>query len=135
MKRMKKWALTLAATALLGSFSTPAWAAPQQGFYINGEVDRYYSITSFVKNFEQALEEITDAGFGETIYVSDDATGATILEVVDEGSLFDALHELTAGDFEANGYTEIDENGDELDLVFPGAELGGGDDFDVIDIE
>lgn len=124
--------VSICTAALLGSAASPALAVVESGIYIGGAVDHYYTVTSFIMNSEQALQEIVEAGFDHTVYVHDDHRGASILELIEAGSLFDALHQLTPSYFDKDGYTVMKEDGSEGGVIHPSDLVS---DFSVIDIE
>ncbi|UFJ40129.1 hypothetical protein LOK74_19135 [Brevibacillus humidisoli] len=120
----KKLVLSVLSTAVVSSIASSAYAAPSGGFYIGGEVDKYYTISAFVNDSTTATGEIVDASFDNVVYVHEDGQAASLKEIVDQQSLFDALRQATENDFEGI-YTDAVTGEDvdpisQLDPVDPG---------------
>lgn len=112
----KKLVVSVLSTALVSSMAASALAAPSAGLYVGGDVDKFYSIDSFLSdtNNEDAVLEVMDAGFENVLYVDEDGNVATLDEMADADDISDVLHEATKADFEKEPYTQIDEDGSEL---------------------
>lgn len=104
----KKVVLSVLSTAVVASMATAAFAKPSTGLYIGGSVDKYYSITQFLNNEDQVIEEINNTGFGDVLYVDDQGKAATIGEVVSADDLDDVLETATLEDFKGNTYAKAD---------------------------
>ncbi|MED1791138.1 hypothetical protein P4V54_00495 [Brevibacillus nitrificans] len=104
----KKVVLSVLSTAVVASMATAAFAKPATGLYIGGSVDKYYSITQFLNNEDQVIDEINNTGFGDVLYVDDQGKAATIGEVVNADDLDDVLETATLEDFKGNTYAKAD---------------------------
>ncbi|WP_301170392.1 Ig-like domain-containing protein [Brevibacillus nitrificans] len=104
----KKVVLSVLSTAVVASMATAAFAKPATGLYIGGSVDKYYSITQFLNNEDQVIDEINNTGFGDVLYVDDQGKAATIGEVVNADDLDDVLETATLADFKGNTYAKAD---------------------------
>lgn len=104
----KKVVLSVLSTAVVASMATAAFAKPSTGLYIGGSVDKYYSITQFLNNEDQVIDEINNTGFGDVLYVDDQGKAATIGEVVSADDLDDVLETATLADFKGNTYAKAD---------------------------
>jgi len=76
----KKVLLSVLSTAVVSSIFTPVQAQEDlsTGIYIGGDIDKYYSFADFIKQKATAKGEITQAGFGQVLYVT--AKGAAVLK-------------------------------------------------------
>ncbi|MGE7274696.1 hypothetical protein ACQKK5_25155 [Brevibacillus panacihumi] len=79
----KKLVLSVLSTAVVASMASAAMAKPQPGFYVGGEVDKYYSIDAFLgDHFDDALDDIISE-LGDTVFVDKDANAAPFVEALD----------------------------------------------------
>ncbi|RNB78354.1 hypothetical protein EDM59_29850 [Brevibacillus nitrificans] len=104
----KKVVLSVLSTAVVASMATAAFAKPATGLYIGGSVDKYYSITQFLNNEDQVIDEINNTGFPNVLYVDDQGNAATIGQVVNADDLNDVLKKATLEDFQGNTYAKAD---------------------------
>ncbi|MBO8165434.1 MAG: Ig-like domain-containing protein [Brevibacillus sp.] len=107
----KKLALSVLSTAVVSSIASSAYAAPDFGIYVGGNVDKYYTITSFI-NTEDAIDDVVDAGFDNVVYVHEDGRATTVTEAISAGNLISALRPATKDDFE-DSYLNVETGGTE----------------------
>lgn len=121
----KKVTLSVLSAVVVSSMATSAFAADfKPGMYLGGDIDKYYSIDTFIAADDdmrqEILDEMVDAGLENTLYVdTDGVAGTTIENLVEVQDLEKALEELTGDEFETDGYQEIDENGEEGEVIYP----------------
>lgn len=108
----KKLVLSVLSTAVVASMTSAAMAKADPGFYIGGNVDKYYSVSAFLKNQKQALAEILK-NVNSTTFVPVAGKATSFAAAVDTATpeeLAKVLHDVTKADFEANPYTVVGEN-------------------------
>jgi len=112
----KKLIVSLLSTALISSMAASAFAAPKDGIYLGGNVNKYYDLGTYVNNSQQALSDINSAisgqgGLANVLYVDQNGTvGASGNDIMAKGGLTGATHELKADDFTSNEYTDVKTN-------------------------
>lgn len=134
----KKLMLSVLSTALVGSMTSAAFAHPQAGIYIGGEIAKFYSLDAFISdvNFDAALDEMIEDP-SAALFVDENGYVANIYDLLTAESAEDALHYGSEEDFDAlgalDGFTSIDENGEEGDIYDPivDIELPGVDSIEV----
>jgi len=120
----KKLLLSVLSTALVSSMTSAAFAHPQAGVYIGGEVAKFYSLDAFMSdvNFDDALELIIEDP-NLALFVDERGYVANIYDLLTLENVADALHFGTEEDFDAlgalDGFTPVDENGEEGDIYDP----------------
>lgn len=114
MKRFIR--VTSLAIALIFAFSTFALAAVQQGLYIGGSVDKYYSVTDFYNNSSAAISDMAKVSTSQIAYVDENGKIAKANEIYAKGGLSAALRDIVAGDLESV-YTDL--NGNEVKPEIP----------------
>ncbi len=115
----KKVALSVLSTAVVSSLAASAFAQVPEGIYIGGNVDKYYSLSSFVENSQTVLDEINQVDPSSVVYVDENGLAANVEEISEAEDLEAALHEATAADFE-DKYTTINDDGTEGAQIEPG---------------
>ncbi|WP_139491123.1 Ig-like domain-containing protein [Brevibacillus dissolubilis] len=134
----KKLLLSVLSTALVSSMTSAAFAHPQAGIYIGGEVAKFYSLDAYLSdaNFDVALDEMI-ADPSAALFVDENGYVANIYDLLTAEDAYDALHFGTTEDFDAlgalDGFTSIDEEGNEGDIYDPvvDVELPGVDTIEV----
>ncbi|MGG1664625.1 sugar-binding domain protein, partial [Brevibacillus sp. NRS-1366] len=100
----KKVVLSVLSTALVTSMTTSAFAL-EAGLYIGGNVDKYYSIPTFVANEAAARAEINAlSDLSKILYVQSDGTAANVYDIALADKMADVLKQVTLADFEGNVY-------------------------------
>lgn len=105
----KKLVLSVLSTAVVASMASAAMAKPEAGFYVGGEVDKYYSIDAFFDNFDDALNEIIDE-IGDTVFVDTNANAAPFVEALNAETTEDLnaiLKPATVATFNGNVYANV----------------------------
>ncbi|WP_339166767.1 Ig-like domain-containing protein [Brevibacillus sp. FSL L8-0520] len=121
----KKLVLSVLSTAVLTSMAASAMAKPSQGFYVGGEVDKYYSPTALLADFKAGLKEIL-SNATDTVYVNKDGKAANFLVAAEAEKMEDVLKPATRDLFEENDYAVVGSEGekwnpaDEDDWPVPG---------------
>ncbi|WP_339185894.1 immunoglobulin-like domain-containing protein [Brevibacillus sp. FSL K6-6036] len=121
----KKLVLSVLSTAVLTSMAASAMAKPSQGFYVGGEVDKYYSPTALLADFKAGLKEIL-SNATDTVYVNKDGKAANFLVAAEAEKMEDVLKPATRDLFEENDYAVVGSEGekwnpaDENDWPVPG---------------
>lgn len=111
----KKVALSLLSATVISSMAASAFAAPNPGIYMGGDVDRYYSLTDLMNLNAQGMAKFnTDlgkAGSKNIVFVDFDKKGAFLEEIFksDEG-LEKVKKDLKQSDFEGV-YTQVKTDG------------------------
>lgn len=111
----KKVVLSVLSTAVVASMAASAFAAPKDGLYIGGSVNKYYS-TDVLLNMNAAakaayaneVKSITD--FNNLVFVDFSGKGASIQEILDEGLAAAKSEALVKEDF-ATSYAVATETG------------------------
>lgn len=103
----KKLVLSVLSTAVVASMASAAMAKPGAGFYVGGEVDKYYSIGAFFDNFDEALDNILD-NMEATVFVDGNAQAAPFLAALEAEDINTVLKPATKADFENNPYAVVD---------------------------
>ncbi|QQE74185.1 hypothetical protein KDJ56_20465 [Brevibacillus composti] len=105
----KKLVLSVLSTAVLTSMAASAMAAPKAGFYIGGEVDKYYSVDALADNFGVAFEEILDYGL-DSVYVDENGKAANLMQAIFADDLDEVLADPTLALFNGNKYAIVGTN-------------------------
>jgi len=103
----KKVVLSVLSTAVVASMAASAFAAPKDGLYIGGSVNKYYS-TDVLLNmnatakaaYANEVKSITD--FNNLVFVDFAGKGASIQEILDEGLTKAKSEALVKEDFAAS---------------------------------
>lgn len=103
----KKVVLSVLSTAVVASMAASAFAAPKDGLYIGGSVNKYYS-TDVLLNmnatakaaYANEVKSITD--FNNLVFVDFAGKGASIQEILDEGLTAAKSEALVKEDFASN---------------------------------
>jgi Bacterial Ig-like domain (group 2) len=107
----KKLVLSVLSTAVVASMAASAMAKPEAGFYIGGNVDKYYDIDAFFNHFDQALDEILDNPVNTT-FVDGNGNAAKFLDVIAaRGDLSKVLEPARRDHFEDDAYQKVDGEG------------------------
>ncbi|MGG3887433.1 hypothetical protein ABEV63_26155, partial [Brevibacillus panacihumi] len=108
----KKLVLSVLSTAVVASMASAAMAKPQPGFYVGGDVDKYYSIDAFLgDHFDDALDNIISE-LGDTVFVDKDANAAPFVEALDaetEEELSAVMKPATREIFGDNVYANVED--------------------------
>jgi len=108
----KKLVLSVLSTAVVASMASAAMAKPNAGFYVGGEVDKYYSIDAFLgDHFDDALDAILSE-LGDTVFVDDKANAAPFVEALDANTSEDLskiMKPATKAIFGDNVYTNVED--------------------------
>jgi hypothetical protein len=122
----KKLVLSVLSTAVVTSMAASAMAKPNAGFYVGGNVDKYYSIDAFINNLDTALDEIID-NLDSTTFVDENGKAAPFLSALNaqtEEELNAVTEPARLDHFEKNPYTIVDGTGsynpeEDEDLLAP----------------
>ncbi|MGZ0051772.1 hypothetical protein [Brevibacillus gelatini] len=111
----KKVALSLLSATVISSMAASAFAAPNSGIYMGGDVDRYYSLTDLMNLNAQGLAKFnTDlgkAGSKNIVFVDYDKKGAFLEEIFNStDGLEKVKRDLKQSDFEGV-YTQVKPDG------------------------
>jgi hypothetical protein len=109
----KKLVLSVLSTAVVASMAASAMAKPNAGFYVGGNVDKYYSIDAFLNHLDTALDEIID-NLGSTTFVDENGKAAPFLSALNaqtEEELNAVTESARLDHFEKNPYTIVDGTG------------------------
>jgi hypothetical protein len=88
-----------------------AMAKPDAGFYVGGQVDKYYNIDAFFNHFDEALDEIVD-NLDSTTYVDADGNAASFQDILTaNGDLSKVMEPARLDHFEKNPYAIVDGEG------------------------
>jgi len=108
----KKLVLSVLSTAVVASMASAAMAKPEAGFYVGGEVDKYYSIDAFLgDHFDDALNDIISE-LGDTVFVDKDAKAAPFVEALDANTaeeLAAIMKPATKATFNGNVYANVED--------------------------
>jgi hypothetical protein len=107
----KKLVLSVLSTAVVASMAASAMAKPDAGFYVGGQVDKYYNIDAFFNHFDEALDEIVD-NLDSTTYVDADGNAASFQDILTaNGDLSKVMKPASLDHFEKNPYAIVDGEG------------------------
>lgn len=107
----KKLVLSVLSTAVVASMAASAMAKPDAGFYVGGQVDKYYNIDAFFNHFDEALDEIVD-NLDSTTYVDADGNAASFQDILTaNGDLSKVMEPARLDHFEKNPYAIVDGTG------------------------
>jgi hypothetical protein len=107
----KKLVLSVLSTAVVASMAASAMAKPEAGFYVGGQVDKYYNIDAFFNHFDEALDEIVD-NLDSTTYVDADGKAASFQAILTaNGDLSKVMEQARLDHFEKNPYAIVDGEG------------------------
>jgi trimeric autotransporter adhesin len=107
----KKLVLSVLSTAVVASMAASAMAKPDAGFYVGGQVDKYYNIDAFFNHFDEALDEIVD-NLDSTTYVDADGNAASFQDILTaNGDLSKVMKPARLDHFEKNPYAIVDGEG------------------------
>ncbi|WP_035296053.1 Ig-like domain-containing protein [Brevibacillus thermoruber] len=102
----KKVVLSVLSATFVASVASSAFAAPKDGLYIGGNVDKYYSIETLfgltAEGKAQFGQELAGTDFNNLVFVDFDGKGASIQEILDNGLDKAKQDPLVADDFEAS---------------------------------
>ncbi|EMT52286.1 hypothetical protein I532_11554 [Brevibacillus borstelensis AK1] len=96
----KKLVLSVLSTAVLTSMAASAMAL-EPGFYVGGNVDKYYSPSALAGNFKVAVKEVLKQ---PTVYVDKDGKAANFVEALFADDINTVLKPATADMFEDDDY-------------------------------
>lgn len=96
----KKLVLSVLSTAVLTSMAASAMAL-EPGFYVGGNVDKYYSTTALSKNFKVAVKEVLKQ---PTVYVDKEGKAANFVEALFADDINTVLKPATPDMFEDDDY-------------------------------
>ncbi|WP_029100335.1 immunoglobulin-like domain-containing protein [Brevibacillus thermoruber] len=122
----KKLVLSVLSTAVVASMAASAMAKPNAGFYVGGNVDKYYSIDAFLNHLDTALDEIID-NLDSTTFVDENGKAAPFLSALNaqtEEELNAVTEPARLDHFENNPYAIVDGTGvynpeEDEDLLAP----------------
>lgn len=126
---MKKTLILFLLVLTLLSLGTSANAMPPAGFYIGGDIAKYYSLEAFVSdaNLDTALEELVYDP-SQVLYVDHDGYGAGLVDLLQADDMSEVMHFVTEEDFDYLGnisseYTVVNEDGSTGETIDPVLEL------------
>lgn len=96
----KKLVLSVLSTAVLTSMAASAMAL-EPGFYVGGNVDKYYSPSALAGNFKVAVKEVLKQ---PTVYVDKDGKAANFVEALFADDINTVLKPATPDMFEDDDY-------------------------------
>ncbi|WP_432775398.1 hypothetical protein AAFJ72_19665 [Brevibacillus gelatini] len=101
----KKVALSLLSATVFASMTASAFAAPNPGVYMGGDVDKYYALTDLFKlndaGFAKFQSDLAQTKFENLIFVDHDGKGATLKEILSSTKDFEETkRDLKQSDFE-----------------------------------
>lgn len=100
----KKLVLSVLSTAVVASMATSAFAAPQAGIYIGGNLNKLYKSSDILRLSDTAFatfkQELIAADRNQVVIVKADGKGASIQEILSETNAWDEA--LVEGDFSAS---------------------------------
>ncbi|MED2007433.1 Ig-like domain-containing protein [Brevibacillus borstelensis] len=102
----KKLVLSVLSTAVLTSMAASAMAKPSQGFYVGGEVDKYYSPAALLQDFKTNLHTILEHA-DEVVYVNKEGKAAGFLEYAEAADPNTVLKPASMEHFGDNVYTDV----------------------------
>lgn len=91
----KKLPYAVLSTALMLSLASPVVAAPMQGVYIQGDVNKYYSFSEFIASTTKT-QEMNRAGFRQVKLYQDNKI-ATAYDILLAGGLSGAMNDYAEG--------------------------------------
>jgi len=106
----KKLVLSVLSTAVVTSMAASAMAKPNAGFYIGGEVDKYYSIDAFFNHFDEALDDIV-SNLESTTFVDEQGYAAPFMVALEADDLSKVMEPARLDHFEKNPYAIVDGTG------------------------
>ncbi|MED4568204.1 hypothetical protein P9302_01705 [Brevibacillus agri] len=109
----KKVTLSLLSATVFASMAASAFAAPTQGVYMGGSVDKFYKLDDLFNLSAAAKKQFVvdmnaanpDLDFKNLVFVDFDGKGAKFSEILAEGTLPKAKRDLTKADFEGSYVT------------------------------
>ncbi|MGN7469301.1 hypothetical protein [Brevibacillus sp. SAFN-007a] len=114
----KKVTLSLLSATVFASMAASAFAAPTQGVYMGGSVDKFYKLDDLFQLSAEAKKEFVsrlnaanpDGDFKNLVFVDFDGKGAKFSEILAQGTLAKAKRDLTKADFEGS-YVTVNTDG------------------------
>ncbi|MED1641970.1 hypothetical protein P4U99_01905 [Brevibacillus agri] len=109
----KKVTLSLLSATVFASMAASAFAAPTQGVYMGGSVDKFYKLDDLFNLSAAAKKQFVvdlnaanpDLDFKNLVFVDFDGKGAKFSEILAAGTLPKAKRDLTKADFEGSYVT------------------------------
>lgn len=109
----KKVTLSLLSATVFASMAASAFAAPTQGVYMGGSVDKFYKLDDLFNLTAEAKKQFVtnlntanpDGDFNNLVFVDFDGKGAKFSEILAKGTLSKAKRDLTKTDFEGSYVT------------------------------
>lgn len=109
----KKVTLSLLSATVFASMAASAFAAPTQGVYMGGSVDKFYKLDDLFNLSAAAKKQFVvdmnaanpDGDFNNLVFVDFDGKGAKFSEILAKGTLSKAKRDLTKTDFEGSYVT------------------------------
>jgi hypothetical protein len=100
----KKVVLSVLSATFVASVASSAFAAPNPGLYIGGNVDKYYAIDTLLhltaEGKTKLVQDLTGVSHSDLVYVDHDGKGASIKEILDKKWDNAKQEPLVAEDFE-----------------------------------
>lgn len=111
----KKVALSLLSATVISSMAASAFAAPNSGIYMGGDVDRYYALSDLMNLNAQGLAKfnsnLAEAGSKNIVFVDFDKKGAFLEEIFKSNDGLEKVkRDLKQSDFEGV-YTQVKPDG------------------------
>ncbi|MED3500132.1 hypothetical protein P4479_16985 [Brevibacillus agri] len=109
----KKVTLSLLSATVFASMAASAFAAPTQGVYMGGSVDKFYKLDDLFNLTAEAKKQFVtnlntanpDGDFNNLVFVDFDGKGAKFSEILAKGTLSKAKRDLIKTDFEGSYVT------------------------------
>ncbi|UKL00732.1 Ig-like domain-containing protein [Brevibacillus brevis] len=98
----KKVALSVLSTAVVASMAASAYAAPQAGVYVGGDVKKFYSTTTLLNLTKEAKAQYAKdlrVGSDNLVFVHINGKGAFFSEIIKDGSATAFAQPLKKSDF------------------------------------
>lgn len=98
----KKVALSVLSTAVVASMAASAYAAPQAGVYVGGDVKKFYSTTTLLNLTKEAKAQYAKdlrVGSDNLVFVHINGKGAFFSEIIKDGSAAAFAQPLKKSDF------------------------------------
>ncbi|QDS37377.1 Ig-like domain-containing protein [Brevibacillus brevis] len=125
----KKVALSVLSTAVVASMAASAYAAPQAGVYVGGDVKKFYSTTTLLNLTKEAKAQYAKdlrVGSDNLVFVHINGKGAFFSEIIKDGSAAAFAQPLKKSDF-VNLYNVVKPDGTSTETVDAKAKVDGDD--------
>ncbi|MGG4439851.1 hypothetical protein [Brevibacillus fortis] len=123
----KKVALSVLSTAVVASMAASAYAAPQAGVYVGGDVKKFYSTTTLLNLTKEAKAQYAKdlrVGSDNLVFVHINGKGAFFSEIIKDGSAAAFAQPLKKSDF-VDLYNVVKPDGTSTETVDAKAKVDG----------